>query len=186
TEEEFRALLETIAETDAAEAARIRVDNLKGSIVILGCVIEAIKLRTGDVFVPCVREVVEGITGFLEANEENIVGFFENIMTIFEGFISGTPTDIPWDTMFPPAIAARLMDLSELVEDLGDIIRGVFDGTVDLNSKWEELLPPWAVDTAYRIADAIRFIQEKADTLAGALLGGLAGAGIAAALGAIS
>ncbi len=77
--EGFERLQATMGETSAAENAATRMDNLRGSLEILGGVVEAIQIRIGDAFIPQIKEGAEDLTDFLSENADSIVAFFEGL-----------------------------------------------------------------------------------------------------------
>lgn len=76
----FEALQVQMGQTDALEAAKTRMDNLRGAMEILRGVVDTVKIRIGDVFVPVVRQAAEALTTFLVNNQDTIVGFFQAIV----------------------------------------------------------------------------------------------------------
>lgn len=75
----FEELQAAMSETDATAAAATRMDNLAGSIEILQGIIETLKIRVGDEFIPIVKDGVDRLAGFLSDNQDNIVQFFAAI-----------------------------------------------------------------------------------------------------------
>lgn len=84
----YEALMITMGETSAADAAATRMDNLAGAMEILRGIIDTIRIRIGKVFIPSIRQGVEKLSQFLASNADKIVGFFRVVQTIFAG-ISG-------------------------------------------------------------------------------------------------
>ena len=74
--ERFSALKATIANTNAEESAAVRMDTLRGAMEILSGVIETIRIKIGDQFIPVVRRMTESFTAFLSENQEDVLGFF--------------------------------------------------------------------------------------------------------------
>lgn len=73
TTEEFLALKETMAKTDAEEAAAKRMDTFKGSIEILGGVFETLSLLIGDQFLPTLTDLTKRFTEFLQSVGPRVV-----------------------------------------------------------------------------------------------------------------
>lgn len=88
TEEEFRALQETMGETSAANAAAIRMNTLSGALEVLQGVIETLRIRIGDVFKGDLRAAVEAFTNLLSSNADRIVGFFQIVRTVLAQFVA--------------------------------------------------------------------------------------------------
>ncbi|MCG3208618.1 MAG: hypothetical protein FOGNACKC_02229 [Anaerolineae bacterium] len=78
-ESNFRNLQATMGQTSAAEAAATRMDNLRGAMEILDGIVETLKIRIGDEFIPVLTDNVRGLSSFLEAHQDSIVGFFGGI-----------------------------------------------------------------------------------------------------------
>lgn len=112
--EKFKELQATMAQTDAADAAATRMDNLAGSLDILGGIIETIKIRIGNEFIPVLKQGVDQAAGFLEGNADSIVAFFGSIAT-------GTGIAISELSKFLPVLLAFGQYVIAVVED-GDTL----------------------------------------------------------------
>jgi TP901 family phage tail tape measure protein len=66
----FAELSVAMSQTDAADAAALRMDNLAGSLEILDGVVETIKLQIGDGLNPAVREAADVSTELLSRLQE--------------------------------------------------------------------------------------------------------------------
>jgi TP901 family phage tail tape measure protein len=75
----FRDLQTEMGETDAAMAAALRMDNLTGDLEILNGIIETLKIRIGNEWLPLFREVIQGLTDFLSVNGDSIVNWFAEL-----------------------------------------------------------------------------------------------------------
>jgi TP901 family phage tail tape measure protein len=62
---EFELLEKQMARTDAIENAKTRMDNLRGSMEILGGIVEAIKIKLGDEFLPVIDKIVKAMSAWL-------------------------------------------------------------------------------------------------------------------------
>lgn len=162
TEEEFAALQATMGETSALDQARIRVDTLAGAMDIFAGIIEALKLQVGDAFIPLIRQVVESLSTFVEANQEKIVGFFQGIATFISTLVSTLQSGSGPIEAFLSALSAA----------------GVSDGIVAQIGNF--------ADRARDLINTVReFVTEHAEAFKGALLAigaVLAAAAIAAAI----
>lgn len=74
--EEF---LLTTGDTDATAMAATRMDTLAGSIEIMGGVVDAIKLKFGQLFGGFIRDKVEAFTGFLDTASTAVFRFIEMV-----------------------------------------------------------------------------------------------------------
>lgn len=159
---EYDVLQAQMSETSALDQAAIRVDTLAGALDIFSGIIEAIKLQVGDAFIPLIRQVVEGLSSFVEANQEKIVGFFQGVATFISTFVGALQ-----DGAGP--VGAFLSALSGV---------GVSDGVVTQIGDF--------ADRARELIDAVReFVTDHAEGFKGALLAigsVLAAAAIAAAI----
>lgn len=84
TEEQFRELAATMGDVSAADAAATRMDNLRGSMEILGGIVETVKIRIGDEFLPVLQRGVEGVASIVQDKADSIVGFFEKLASTID------------------------------------------------------------------------------------------------------
>lgn len=161
-EEGFLALQDAMSDTSALEQAKIRVDTLAGAMDIFAGIIEAVQLQVGDAFIPLIRQVVESLSSFVEANQEKIVGFFQGIATFISTLVSTLQSG-------SGPIEAFLSALSAV---------GVSDGVVTQIGDF--------ADRARDLINTVReFVTDHAEAFKGALLAigaVLAAAAIAAAI----
>lgn len=75
----FEALQIKMGQVDALESAKTRVDATRGALEILSGVVETVKIRIGDAFLPVIRQVAEQLTVFVDKNGDRIVAFFGQI-----------------------------------------------------------------------------------------------------------
>jgi TP901 family phage tail tape measure protein len=182
-EEGFRSLQETMGDTSAAENAAIRMDNLAGAIEILMGIIDTVKIRIGDAFLPVLKDLADAASLFVSQHSDKFVGFFEKIADVITAFVSGSPGDYPWEDIFPPWLADLMYEIAGLVEGTIQIFQDMRDGVFGVDYPWEDVFPEWAADIAYKITDAIKFFQDHAEEFEAAIKAigvTLAAAGIAA------
>lgn len=82
-EQGFLDLMAAMAETDAAENAATRMDNLKGVLEILGGVLEGFKIKFTQAIGPGLRAGVESLTAFLASNSTQIENLFSTLSEVF-------------------------------------------------------------------------------------------------------
>lgn len=159
---EYDVLQAKMAQTSALDQAAIRVDTLAGAMDIFAGIIEAVKLQVGDAFIPLIRQVVEGLSAFVESNQEKIVGFFQSIAAFISTFVGVLQTGAGPVSAFLSALSAA----------------GVSDGIVGQIGNF--------VERARELIDVVReFVTEHSEGLKGALIAigaVLAAAAIAAAI----
>lgn len=178
----FEALQAQIGKTDAVESAKVRMDNFKGSMEILQGVIDTVALKIGFAFLPMLKNMADNLSNFISNHADQIVLFFENFAGAIDAFVTGTPTDFPWEDIFPPWLAVVAYAISELVEGINLALSDFQSGAMGLDYPWEDVFPPWLANTIY-------FVTQNVDAFTGALGGVaalLASAGIAAAVSGIA
>lgn len=84
-EQGFIDLQKAMADTDAAENAATRMDNLAGSIEIMTGVIEAFQIKFSQALGPGVRSIVETFTNFLSSNSKQVEGLFASLSLVMTG-----------------------------------------------------------------------------------------------------
>ncbi|HHB12084.1 MAG TPA: phage tail tape measure protein [Chromatiales bacterium] len=89
--EGFQALKDTMAQTDAEEAAKTRMDNFAGTLEILKGVVETLKLKIGDEFLPVFRQIAEEATKLVDQYGDQIVAFFAGMASGFAVLIGQIP-----------------------------------------------------------------------------------------------
>lgn len=162
----FEALQAQIGKTDAVESAKVRMDNFKGSMEILQGVIDTVALKIGFAFLPMLKNMADNLSNFISNHADQIVLFFENFAGAIDAFVTGTPTDFPWEDIFPPWLAVVAYAISELVEGINLALSDFQSGAMGLDYPWEDIFPPWLANTIY-------FITQNMDALIGAI-GGVA------------
>ena len=78
----FDDLKKTMGKTDAEEQAKIRMDNLAGTMEILKGITETLQLKFGDVLNPAIRKVAATISDFLSNNGDRIIALGEKVGTL--------------------------------------------------------------------------------------------------------
>lgn len=178
----FEALQIQLGQTDAAEAAKLRMDNFKGSLEILQGTIETVGLKIGFAFLPMLKEMADRLSEFVSNNADAIIGFFEGFAGAVEQLVAGTPTDFPWEDIFPPGLAEIAYGVSEVIEGVSKALTDFHNGAMSADYPWETVFPG-------TLGEIINFIADNMDILTGALGGVatlLASAGIAAAFSGIT
>lgn len=92
TEEEFAGLLATLGQTDAADQAAQRMDNLAGDVEIFGGVMEAVGLQLGDAFQEPARQAVQGLSQALSDLTPTLVSWAEGAASALSGAMDSLST----------------------------------------------------------------------------------------------
>jgi len=92
TEEEFAGLLATLGQTDAADQAAQRMDNLAGDVEIFGGVMEAVGLQIGDAFQEPARQAVQGLSQALSDLTPTLVSWAEGAASALSGAMDSLST----------------------------------------------------------------------------------------------
>lgn len=92
TEEEFAGLLATLGQTDAADQAAQRMDNLAGDVEIFGGVMEAVGLQIGDAFQEPARQAVQGLSQALSDLTPTLVSWAEGAAGALSGAMESLST----------------------------------------------------------------------------------------------
>lgn len=124
TKEEYLALERAIQSNDAAAAAAIRMDTLKGDLEVLEGVIEAIRLRVGDSFRPAARAGAQALTKFFEENADLIAGFVESAAGVLDERL---PVILGHLETFSRELNTALKDSESFSESLLNLFAG-YDG----------------------------------------------------------
>ncbi len=183
--EGFEELAGAMEQTDAAEMAATRMDTLSGAMEVLQGVIDTVKIRIGDAFLPLVRQVAEAVTEFVNEHGDEFIAFFETIADVIGAFVSGAPGDFPWEDIFPDWLADRMYDISGIFEGVVQAVEDWRAGKIGLDTDWEAYFPSWIADIIDGIGTAMQFVTEHAEGFKAALKAigvVLAGAGILAAI----
>lgn len=140
TADDFRNLQATMAQTDAAEQAAIRMDNLAGSQEILAGTIETLQKKFGDQLNPILNDLIKNITPGIErfgniaiekfsaiAQSKEFHVFLErgsdlllSLLTHGEKFLSG---EYNFDKLVSPQARELLADTADAVNNLLDAFR---------------------------------------------------------------
>lgn len=120
----FEALAIQLGNTDAAEAAKVRMDNFKGSMEILRGVIDTVALKIGFLFLPMLKQLADRASELITQYAPMIVEFFDSFATGIEKIVSGAG----WQEVFP----AWLVGTIDLVAQNIDILTGALGGVAVL------------------------------------------------------
>jgi hypothetical protein len=120
----FEALQIQLGKTDAAESAKVRMDNLKGSMEILQGVIETVGLKIGFAFLPMLKEMADKISTFIADHSDQIVAFFEGFAAAIDRLVSGAS----WQEIFPGWLGGAI----QTIADNMDILTGALGGIATL------------------------------------------------------
>lgn len=141
TEEEFRELQATMADTSAVEAAAIRMDNFRGAMEVLDGVIETIKIQLGQALLPLLTDIARAITNFLEENADRFIGFFEDAVEALDRFIRTAADSGPLTALMD--LLSRLgvpQSVLNSLETGGKAIETLFDFILSHGKEVEDLL----------------------------------------------
>lgn len=120
----FEALQIKLGQTDAAEAAKVRMDNFKGSLEILQGVIDTIGLQIGFAFLPILKELADRASELASQYGPMIVQFFENFATGINNLVETGN----WSAIFPTWLANTI----SLVADNMELLTGALGGVAAL------------------------------------------------------
>lgn len=120
----FEALQIQIQNTDAAEAAKVRMDNLKGSLEILQGVIDTVALEIGFAFLPLLKQLADKASELASQYAPGIIAFFESFAAGIENVLSTGN----WSALFPD----WLNGIITLVSNNLDLLLGALGGVAAL------------------------------------------------------
>lgn len=100
----YEALNAQIGNTDAAEAAKLRMDNFKGSLEILQGVFDTIAIKIGFAFLPMLKALADRFSELLTTYSPQIIAFFEGFAAGIEKLVSGTG----WREVFPEWVVTTI------------------------------------------------------------------------------
>jgi TP901 family phage tail tape measure protein len=100
TEESFNKLKLEIAKVDAEQAAKTRMDTLRGSMEILTGVFDGLKIQIGDKFIPVFKNLVDRIAQFLSDNSDKIVAWAEKLAAKIEELLPAAEAILGWMVTF--------------------------------------------------------------------------------------
>ena len=105
-----------------------------------------------------------------------ITNVFDVISGIIQAFVSGTPTEYPWQQMFPSWLASVALEISTVVEGVAAVVAAFRAGTLDADFNWQNVFPAWLATTIETVIDAVTRFQPVWAATAAAIsdLGGLA------------
>lgn len=87
TQESFNSLKATMAQTDAEQQAAQRMDTFKGSVEILGGVIDTLKMSIGDKFLPVLKSLIDRFTEFLQSAGPGIIEWSGGMAEQFQALV---------------------------------------------------------------------------------------------------
>lgn len=120
----FEALAAQLGSTDAAESAKVRMDNFKGSLEILQGVIDTVALKIGFAFLPMLKQLADRASEMVTQYAPMIVEFFESFATGIEKIVSGAG----WQEVFPSWLVGTI----EMIASNIDILTGALGGVAVL------------------------------------------------------
>ena len=117
----FEALQIQLGNTDAAEAAKVRMDNFKGSLEILRGVIDTVGLQIGFIFLPLLKEIADRAAELVSQYAPMIVQFFESFSKGLEQVLASGD----WTSIFPDWLAQAISLIAENMDLLTGALGGV-------------------------------------------------------------
>jgi len=126
----FAALQEQMGKTDAAESAATKMDTVSGALEILQGVIDTIKLRIGQGFLPILREMIGRLQTFVDSVGPPVLAFFEKVSDFVSVFARAVADGVnPLDAMaqgldglVPEAMLSKIIEITQGVQNF---IQGV-------------------------------------------------------------
>ena len=181
----FLQLKKTMGDTSAEEAAKTRVDNLRGSLDILSGIFETIQIRIGEKFIPVFRRMVDAFSAFLEQHSDRIVGAFDSIaewmdtmvpkistvgervlgmVEKFAKFVSGTDREMSvfnagWDNLKSLFTQGLQFIIDQLKANLPMFAAGLVSWAVELIAWVGRSVPKLIRALADMIVDAVEWIK---------------------------
>jgi len=120
----YEALNAQIGNTDAAESAKLRMDNFKGSLEILQGVFDTIAIKIGFLFLPILKTMTDRLAALADQYAPDIIAFFDNFAQGLEKLISGAG----WREVFPEWVATVVDTLTKN----SDLLLGALGGIAAL------------------------------------------------------
>lgn len=179
----------TLAKRSAEEDAATRMDNFKAIIQNVKDTMDALTLQIGIAFLPIVTEMGKKVAQFLGNHGTQLLDFFQTVADVITAFVTGTPTDFPWEDIFPPWLADKAYEFAKIIEGTSLAISDFANGLGGYDYPWEDVFPDWLADVAYKVSDAFQFVSDHLQAFQGAVMGVavvLTGAGIYSAIGALT
>lgn len=137
----YQELGAQIAEIDAGNQAKTRMDNLSGSLEILNGIVETLRIRIGDKFNPVFRGLVDQVAAFLSNNSDRIVNFFGKLADMVKVAIDRF---IPLVESWLPKLEKGMDDGSFSVEGMIDKVTDIVKGVKDFTDKVIGVVKPVA------------------------------------------
>jgi len=101
---------------------------------------------------------------------ESLWSGIQTLADVVGAFVSGTPTDFPWEDIFPDWLADKAYEISNVFEGLKEGIAAFIDGT-PTDFPWEDIFPPWLADKAYEVATIFEGVNQVISDFANGLVG---------------
>jgi ElaB/YqjD/DUF883 family membrane-anchored ribosome-binding protein len=150
----YQALGAQIAEIDAGNQAKTRMDNLSGSLEILNGIVETLRIRIGDKFNPVFRGMVDQVSGFLERNADRIVNFFGKLADMVKVAIDRlVPLVESWLPKLEKGVEDGATGIEGMITKVGEITRYI----ADLTTKVIDIVKPmvdWITEN-YTLEDVL-------------------------------
>jgi hypothetical protein len=137
----YQELGAQIAEIDAGNQAKTRMDNLSGSLEILNGIVETLRIRIGDKFNPVFRDLVDRVAAFLSNNSDRIVNFFGKLA---DGVKIAADRFIPLVESWLPKLEKGMDDGSFSIEGMIDKVTDIVKGVKDFTEKIIGVVKPVA------------------------------------------
>lgn len=126
--EGFENLAAVMGDTSAVDMAAQRMDNFKGKLEVAAGIVETLKIKIGDAFLPILTDLAEGVGQFLEQHGDKFVAFFEGVATFITTFVEALregegPIDSFFEALESVGVSQETIDkLQEIVDTVGDFI----------------------------------------------------------------
>lgn len=117
----FEAMQIAIGKTSAADAAKVRMDNFKGSLEILQGVIETVGLQIGFAFLPVLKQLADRASELITQYAPMITSFFESFAAGIEKIVNGAG----WREVFPLWLTGAIDVLAQNMNALIGAIGGI-------------------------------------------------------------
>lgn len=156
--EGFEELQATMGNTDALDAAAMRMDNAKGAMEILGGVIETVKIQIGDAFLPVIRQLATQLANFVTSNSGRITSFFQ----LFASVVGVAAASIlPFiDSLFSviDAVAGVVQVISEYIQT-GELLSAAEFGMSEQTAALVDSFTGFAASVVDTVAAIMSFIS---------------------------
>jgi TP901 family phage tail tape measure protein len=176
---QFEALQAQMEQTDADEAVKARMDNLKGSMEILRGAVEATLIKLGTPFLGVLKQLADGATQFVTTHGQKLVDWFEGLSEVLSSLFSGNIAEAPWEKIVPAGLAAKAQTIAGAVQTVVDSLRSGEGLVESVAEGFAELgVPQDIIDRLVAFAETAKeFLIDNKD----AIVDGLKAIGIAIA-----